>query len=33
VQAVAHDLASALSSRRTLSRLDVLELLQPLRML
>ncbi len=33
VQAVAHDFASALSSRRTLSRLDVLELLQPLRML
>ena len=29
----AHDFASALSSRRTLSRLDVLELLQPLRML
>lgn len=33
VHSVAHDFASALRSRRTLSRLDALELLQSLRML
>lgn len=33
VQSVAHDFASALQSRRTLSRLDALELLAALRML
>ena len=33
VQSVAHDFASTLSQRRTLSRLDVLELLDALRML
>ncbi len=33
VQAVAHDFASALTSRRHLSRLDTLELLQSLRLL
>lgn len=33
VQAVAHDFASALTTRRTLSRMDALELLQALRML
>lgn len=33
VQAVAHDFADALAKRRSLSRLDVLEMLQSLRML
>ncbi|MBD5300073.1 MAG: hypothetical protein HDS17_01180 [Bacteroides sp.] len=33
VQSVAHDFASTLGQRRTLSRLDVLELLEALRML
>ncbi|MDE6370323.1 MAG: hypothetical protein K2K92_02400 [Duncaniella sp.] len=33
VQAVAHDFASEISTRRTLSRLDALELLQALQML